>query len=197
VRDCSHLEQHSQTSDTSYQGADTLRIFSPPTALPSELCLVENSHIKLSNSKNRKFRRPKSIWQGSRHITRGVRLRQLPYRTGIKRTMWISKTATFLNLLSITSALDTPTSNELQIEILETRVCSHKTQPGDTISVHYNGTLLDGLVFDSSYARNNPFTFVLGAGRVIKGWVCQTPSHRFPTKATTNIHRSCLRTKDF
>jgi len=88
--------------------------------------------------------------------------------------MRLSKTAAFLNLLSLVFALeDAPISNELQIETLESRVCTHKTQPGDTISVHYNGTLLDGLMFDSSYARNDPFTFVLGAGRVIKGWVCQ------------------------
>lgn len=41
---------------------------------------------------------------------------------------------------------------------------------GDTISVHYAGTLEDGTEFDSSFNRNVPISFELGAGRVISGW---------------------------
>jgi peptidylprolyl isomerase len=40
---------------------------------------------------------------------------------------------------------------------------------GQTVVVNYRGTLTDGREFDSSYGRG-PFSFPLGAGRVIKGW---------------------------
>jgi peptidylprolyl isomerase len=45
-----------------------------------------------------------------------------------------------------------------------------EAKAGDTVSVHYRGTLKDGTEFDSSLARPRPLVFPLGQGRVIKGW---------------------------
>lgn len=41
---------------------------------------------------------------------------------------------------------------------------------GNTVSVHYAGTLSDGTEFDSSYNRGTPFEFTLSDGMVISGW---------------------------
>lgn len=45
-----------------------------------------------------------------------------------------------------------------------------KAEKGQQVSVHYEGSLLSGQVFDSSYKRNQPIDFQLGVGQVIPGW---------------------------
>lgn len=43
-------------------------------------------------------------------------------------------------------------------------------EKGKKVSVHYEGSLENGRVFDSSYKRKNPIEFTLGVGQVIEGW---------------------------
>jgi FKBP-type peptidyl-prolyl cis-trans isomerase FkpA len=59
------------------------------------------------------------------------------------------------------------TPSGLQYEII-TQGSGVKPGAGDTVSVHYEGTLIDGTVFDSSYERGEPSQFPLGG--VIPGW---------------------------
>ncbi len=58
-----------------------------------------------------------------------------------------------------------------QLVIVDTQVgTGAEAVAGSTLKVHYRGTLANGKEFDSSYSRNQPFEFKLGAGQVIKGW---------------------------
>ncbi|MCG2459743.1 peptidylprolyl isomerase [Flavobacteriaceae bacterium F89] len=45
-----------------------------------------------------------------------------------------------------------------------------KAEKGKMVSVHYEGALINGTVFDSSYKRKEPISFELGVGQVIRGW---------------------------
>ncbi|KAG9350113.1 hypothetical protein JZ751_026466 [Albula glossodonta] len=47
--------------------------------------------------------------------------------------------------------------------------CSRKSGVGDYIRYHYNGTFLDGTLFDSSYRRNSTYNTYIGMGYVIAG----------------------------
>ena len=57
----------------------------------------------------------------------------------------------------------------LEIQDVE-RGFGDTARAGQTVSVHYTGYLQDGTKFDSSLDRGEPFTFPLGAGKVIRGW---------------------------
>ena len=61
-------------------------------------------------------------------------------------------------------------AEEVTTEYTVTNECTRKTQRGDTIQVHYKGTLAsDGSKFDASYDRGQPLDFTVGKGMVIKG----------------------------
>lgn len=54
--------------------------------------------------------------------------------------------------------------------IIEEQGTGAKAERQRSVSVHYTGMLSDGTFFDSSHEREQPLTFTLGIGKVIKGW---------------------------
>ena len=59
------------------------------------------------------------------------------------------------------------TESGLQYEVLEATI-GQKPKATDKVRLHYEGTIIDGTVFDSSYKRGESITF--GLNQVIKGW---------------------------
>lgn len=56
------------------------------------------------------------------------------------------------------------------LRYVEEQVGSGDVRAGQTVNVHYTGWLTNGTKFDSSRDKSQPFSFPLGAGRVIRGW---------------------------
>ncbi|MEG4850599.1 FKBP-type peptidyl-prolyl cis-trans isomerase [Microcoleus sp. B5-D4] len=72
------------------------------------------------------------------------------------------------NMTDNTEKTVTTDSGLKYVELKEGDGATPKT--GQTVVVHYTGTLEDGTKFDSSRDRNSPFQFKIGVGQVIKGW---------------------------
>lgn len=70
-----------------------------------------------------------------------------------------------------TTLTPSPTIDATDLKIEDTTVgTGPEVKSGDTVVMHYKGTLPDGTQFDSSYDRGEPYETQIGAGTVIKGW---------------------------
>ena len=67
-----------------------------------------------------------------------------------------------------------PVTTPSGLSYIDTKAGTGAAGAGKTATVHYTGWLYNngtkGAKFDSSVDRNEPFSFPVGAGRVIKGW---------------------------
>jgi peptidylprolyl isomerase len=69
--------------------------------------------------------------------------------------------------MNLDNAITTPSG----LKYIDTEVGTGASPTtGQTVKVHYTGTLTDGKKFDSSLDRGQPFSFKIGVGQVIKGW---------------------------
>jgi peptidylprolyl isomerase len=90
----------------------------------------------------------------------------------------IGPNATLVFVVDLLRVIDTPvpdvpdiTEAGATMEIIDVTVGDGElVESGDTITVNYQGNLLDGTIFDSSWSRGQPFTTVIGVGQVIQGW---------------------------
>jgi FKBP-type peptidyl-prolyl cis-trans isomerase len=81
-------------------------------------------------------------------------------------TAWVA----LIGLAGCGSGMDSPTGPSTLV-VEDVVVGSGATAvTGDLVTVHYVLTLLNGTKVDSSYDRNQPYTFRLGAGQVIAGF---------------------------
>jgi FKBP-type peptidyl-prolyl cis-trans isomerase FkpA len=81
---------------------------------------------------------------------------------------WSQKQTAFLDLNSKQKGWGVTASGLQYIKLREAAKPGAKPMPGSEVTVHYEGRLITGKVFDSSYARKEPISFPLSG--VIKGW---------------------------
>jgi peptidylprolyl isomerase/FKBP-type peptidyl-prolyl cis-trans isomerase FkpA len=71
---------------------------------------------------------------------------------------------------NVSNSVNVNNQTQMKIETLK-QGTGVESKVGDTLTVNYTGTLMDGTKFDSSLnPGREPFVFTVGAGQVIKGW---------------------------
>lgn len=88
---------------------------------------------------------------------------------------------------TISSSIKMSAPQTTQIEILQEGDGKTFPKVGDTVTIHYTGTLENGKKFDSSRDRGKPFQCSIGVGQVIKGWDTGIPKLSVGTQAKLTI----------
>ena len=83
---------------------------------------------------------------------------------------WIKSLGRFLTFLPVFLFLGVSVNAaDLSFEVMA-EGDGETAKNGMQVSVHYQGRLTDGTVFDDSQKRGTAFSFTLGSGQVITGW---------------------------
>ncbi|QBM89195.1 FKBP-type peptidyl-prolyl cis-trans isomerase [Metschnikowia aff. pulcherrima] len=88
---------------------------------------------------------------------------------------------------SFNSSIRMSAPQTTQVEVVQQGDGKTFPKVGDTVTIHYTGTLENGKKFDSSRDRGKPFQCTIGVGQVIKGWDTGIPKLSVGTQAKLTI----------
>lgn len=126
--------------------------------------MPQSRHRKTNKSK----KRPKGLYPATKSKPLSARNRRVRIIAIVIVLALAASAIAYLVVRRGAGAEVTTASGLKYIDIAEGSGASPRN--GQTISVHYTGTLQDGTKFDSSHDRGKPYEFRLGSGSVIKGW---------------------------
>ena len=87
----------------------------------------------------------------------------------------------------INNNLDKMNNSNINIKIIQKSNINTKPKNGQKVIVNYKGLLPNGKVFDSSWDKGTPFSFIVGNGDVIKGWDISIKKIKLGEKVKINI----------
>lgn len=99
-----------------------------------------------------------------------------PVYTGTPQEQWVQGQQAYLAWSAARPGWRTTESGLQHRRVRKAPASAPRPEPGATVTIHYVGRFIDGRVFDSSRARNEPATFPLG--QLIKGWQEGVPMMR-------------------
>ncbi|OVE78043.1 hypothetical protein BVX99_00795 [bacterium F16] len=115
---------------------------------------------------------PQAGIPGDTYLIFDIELTDFVNEAAFKKVMNEKTTAAKTEALAVIAKKypKTETTESGLMYIITKEGAGDKPTKGQTVSVHYVGTLIDGTEFDSSIKKNKPIEFPIGQGRVIPGW---------------------------